>query len=813
MKMRCCVPFCENTSTNVYTAETKGISFHGLPSDVRLRAAWLRALGKQDSHLSDSAVVCSQHFLNNEIYESESGLRQICIGAVPSTVQVCMICLDTDSKLFLMSKYKLEAYERLTGYPLYDQGNLKQTLCVQCAQRLINFSRFRDKSLRARALMMDLVEKHEFITRRHVKMINRTKNQIKSNFVVTTLGPDYCDLYILDSSEPIGYNAVVKNEKSDDSMLIDEDIQVANEDENNADYISDELVVSKEEFLSDSEIILETVQETEMPDPLKYEIAPFQCSLCFAEFVGEHAHMQHMHMHDQNGGEDIVCGTSQVCKPHTAGSSSHSSRLTENKQAIQLNQALSPSAHSPQTAVAPFSARLATNNENKMQAEDADTVQNSKQLLKINKDEHNHIFDINKITNIDKLTNCVVILCDTVKKPEKGVSLAKIQPSISSCHMGTASKDVNCKIVSRNEDARHTIEDTGPVTNKVKVTKRDVTETSQSKTYCLDNYNSEDSLFIHKKWYTCDVCENTFKWKSLLVKHIKTHSDIKPFTCKFCHFKTKYKESLKTHIMRTHTGDRPFTCKLCEFKCAVNSNLVTHMRTHTGEKPFSCKICKCLFARSDLLVKHLRTHTGEKPYSCKLCEYKCTENSNLVRHMRTHTGEKRYCCTLCKYKCTASSNLVTHMRTHTGEKPFSCKMCECLFARRAHLVRHMRTHTGEKPYCCTLCKYKCADNRNLVEHMRIHTGEKPFTCKLCEYKFVRNRDLMRHMRTHTGEKPFTCKLCEFKSAHNSSLLTHMRIHSGEKPFSCEIRDYKCVRNNALVRHMRTHTDTNRPSSS
>nr|XP_034839102.1 uncharacterized protein LOC117995206 isoform X2 [Maniola hyperantus] len=337
--MRCCVTFCKNTSTNVSTSETKGISFHGLPIDVRLRAAWLRALGKQD--LPDSAVVCSQHFLHDDIYESESGLRQIGTDAVPSTMQVCMICLDTDSKLLLMSKYKLEeAYERLTEYPLYDQGNLKQTLCVQCAQRLINFSRFRDKSLRARALMMDLVAKHELITRRHIKMINRTENQLKSNFVVTTLGPDYCDLYILDSaedkqtdSEPIKCNVLMKTEDSyDDSMLIDEDIQVANEDENNADYISDEFVVSKEESLSDSEIILETVQETEMPDPLKYESAPFQCSLCFAEFVGEHAHMQHMRMHDQNGGEDIVCGTSQVCKPHTAGSSSHSSRLTENNR-------------------------------------------------------------------------------------------------------------------------------------------------------------------------------------------------------------------------------------------------------------------------------------------------------------------------------------------------------------------------------------------------------------------------------------------------------------------------------------------------
>ncbi|XP_045781551.1 uncharacterized protein LOC123878399 [Maniola jurtina] len=164
--MQCCVPFCKRTSDNVSTSdgEGKAISFHGFPLEMHLRTAWLRALGKQDN-LPDSAVVCSQHFLSDDIYETESGSRQICAGAIPSTVQVCMICLDTDSKLLLMSKLKLdEAYEKLTGEPLCDQGKLKQTLCVQCAHRLINFSRFRDMSLRARALMMDLVEKHESVS-------------------------------------------------------------------------------------------------------------------------------------------------------------------------------------------------------------------------------------------------------------------------------------------------------------------------------------------------------------------------------------------------------------------------------------------------------------------------------------------------------------------------------------------------------------------------------------------------------------------------------------------------------------------------
>ncbi|XP_045782926.1 gastrula zinc finger protein xFG20-1-like [Maniola jurtina] len=586
-----------------------------LPSDVCLRAAWLRALGKQHSQLPNSAVVCSQHFLDDEIYETESGLRQIATGAVPSTVQVCMICLDTDSKLYPMSKHKLEeAYERLTGYPLYDQGNLKRTLCVKCAQRLINFSRFRDNSLRARALMMDLVEKHELITRRHIKGINRTKNQLKSNFVVKTLGPDHCDLYILDSSDKQTESEPIKreNEESYDSP-VDEDMEVAEEDDDTADNVNDEFVACNEECFSDDSIMLETKllddvickalenpvfaeQVAEIPDLLKCESAAFQCTLCSEEFVSEHAYMQHMRMHDQqNSDGNADCSTSQVCKPHTAVSSSHSPHFTENKQAIPLSQASSlsvhsPSAHSPQTAVAPLSARLATSNGNKVQAEDADTVQKSKPLFKINNVElNNQLFDTNNVTDINRLTDCVVILYDIFKKPEEGVpiqgeSLATMRPSISSWdsqrHIEKASKDFNCQAVSRNEDTRHTIGDIQPVTNKLKVTELNVTKISQSKSYCSNNYNSEDSLLTDKNGYICDVCRHKFKRKSVLVKHIKTHNEVKPFTFEFCQFKAIHKFSLKKH-MQTHTGDKPFTCELCDYKCTQNSNLVRHMRTHT----------------------------------------------------------------------------------------------------------------------------------------------------------------------------------------------------------------------------------------
>ncbi|XP_045783025.1 zinc finger protein 471-like isoform X2 [Maniola jurtina] len=819
--MRCCVAFCKNTSDDVSPSERKGISFHGFPSDMRLRAAWLRALGKQDSHLPDSAVVCSQHFLADDIYETESGLKQIVTGAIPSNVQVCMICLDTDSKMFLMSKQKLgEAYKNLTGQPLCDQGNLRQTVCVQCAQRLINFNQFRDKSLRARALMMDLVEKHKLITRQHVKMINRTKYHLKSNFVVTMLGPDPCDLYIPEEpsedkqteSEATEHRVVVKNENYD-SKSVDEEM-VANEDNNSVDNVNDESFANKEEYFIDDSEMLESELTAETQDPLKCESAPFQCTLCSEEFVCELAYMQHVSMHIQNSDGD--CGMSRVCKPHTAvsSSSSHSSLLTENRQAVQkLNDAPLRSTDSALTSDALLSAGIATSIENQAQLEDAGTVQKSKQVLKLSNSEltkkqfHNQCADTSSKTNTNKLTNCVVKLYDVFKTHNRHV-LIRDKKLVTN---RTTAKDFNCQVVSENEDMRDAIEDIAPFTNKVEVNKLNVSKTLQSETECSKSDNCTNNLLIEKKSFTCDLCGNMFKRKDNLVRHLKIHTDMS-FACKLCPYKANRKSNFNQH-MRTHTGEKSFSCELCEYKAALKRHLVSHMRTHTGDKPFSCELCEYKTGSKYSLVLHMRTHTGKKSFSCELCEYKAALKHRLIRHMRTHTGEKPFSCELCKYKTSSKYNLVPHMRSHTGEKPYSCKFCKYKSSRSSDLVTHMRTHTGDKPYSCKFCKYKSSQSGDIITHMRTHTGEKPYSCKFCNYKSSHNGGLVTHMRNHhTGEKPYSCKFCNYKSSQNSGLVTHMRTHTGEKPYSCKLCNYKSSRNSHLVSHMRTHTGEEEPYS-
>ncbi|XP_069610668.1 oocyte zinc finger protein XlCOF22-like [Ranitomeya imitator] len=148
-------------------------------------------------------------------------------------------------------------------------------------------------------------------------------------------------------------------------------------------------------------------------------------------------------------------------------------------------------------------------------------------------------------------------------------------------------------------------------------------------------------------------------------------------------------------------------------------HIVKHQRTLTEQKPFSCSECGNSFNRKVLLVRH---QSREKPFSCSEGGKCFNRKSDLVNHQRTHMGRivfpiqnvgnvfngkqiliiikeltHRNCGKCFKWKIDRDR----HQRTLTGEKPFSCSKCGNCFNRKAVLVRHQSSHTEEKPFSVT----------------------------------------------------------------------------------------------------------------
>ena len=106
--------------------------------------------------------------------------------------------------------------------------------------------------------------------------------------------------------------------------------------------------------------------------------------------------------------------------------------------------------------------------------------------------------------------------------------------------------------------------------------------------------------------HECDVCEKVFRYPSGLARHMRTHTNEKPYECDVCWKCFSQSGDLKVH-MRIHTKERPFECDVCEKRFTQSGSLKTHMRIHTNEKPYECDVCEKRFTQAGALQKHKRT--------------------------------------------------------------------------------------------------------------------------------------------------------------------------------------------------------------
>ena len=114
-----------------------------------------------------------------------------------------------------------------------------------------------------------------------------------------------------------------------------------------------------------------------------------------------------------------------------------------------------------------------------------------------------------------------------------------------------------------------------------------------------------------------------------MIEKVSLAKDIK---CNVCHKTFKTKSKLIRHE-RSHTGEKPYPCEICLKSFSDKSNLVKHKKTHTGEKLFHCLMCQKSYANKGSLDRHTRVHTGEKPFSCE-CGKSYADRTGLVYHKK-----------------------------------------------------------------------------------------------------------------------------------------------------------------------------------
>ncbi|XP_033231824.1 zinc finger protein 271-like [Belonocnema kinseyi] len=172
--------------------------------------------------------------------------------------------------------------------------------------------------------------------------------------------------------------------------------------------------------------------------------------------------------------------------------------------------------------------------------------------------------------------------------------------------------------------------------------------------------------------HNCDKCARSYNWLRDLSRHKRlVHTAVKPeFTCDYCGFKTNVKSTLAEHIPLRHlqASKKRRNCDKCSRSYTWLSALNRHKRLHHAMvKPqFTCDFCGYKTRVKNTLSDHIHSrhlHTPKQKLYCNKCSRSYTWSSALNRHKRMHhaTFKTKFICDFCGHKAHEKSNLSKHI--------------------------------------------------------------------------------------------------------------------------------------------------------
>lgn len=385
---------------------------------------------------------------------------------------------------------------------------------------------------------------------------------------------------------------------------------------------------------------------------------------------------------------------------------------------------------------------------------------------------------------------------------------------------------------------------------------RDLQKTSSVKKKGNLQAHQQQSLAEGK---VCPICCRILPCTADIAKHLRSHTEERPFICVTCEKGFKYRDTLKKHqIIHGHEGMKEEESKsveqilagadvpscsdtrspdqkenILDSTTAPSQDTICHPRTRKRE-PKVCPVCARTFDSVKTFNRHLQSHTEDRPYHCVHCKKRFKHMHGLKRHQIyaiCHKKMTRFMWRKESMGCgqgdstTYNSQQGVHLKT-----PVWCSNCgkhfECLTALKEHqekickldmreilkcecgkefksmtlLKVHQRIHD---PLYCKECGKILATEAAFERHKLMH---RPMQCTMCDKTFTLLRRLREHYeKQHNFTGPYPCGQCDKSFMQLSYLAIHGRIHQGEFPYACNLCPEKFRSSNCLTVHQRKHT--------
>ncbi|KAJ0050971.1 hypothetical protein NL108_011344 [Boleophthalmus pectinirostris] len=327
-----------------------------------------------------------------------------------------------------------------------------------------------------------------------------------------------------------------------------------------------------------------------------------------------------------------------------------------------------------------------------------------------------------------------------------------------------------------------------------------------------------DSRKSQAKGPSCPICvDRHFRGINKLVRHMRSHTQQKPYCCPVCSVTFSQTYHLLRHMRRQHDAGE-HVCSLCGVTLGSATELQEHKKSHPAE-PVPCPLCQEVCPSPSAFAAHVKAHCKSPPnqeeleqlpkekrrYRRKLDAKQPKSNAtnlavenidmNVIvsqdngisqdagppdlldyfNHEDNEPGHDKLTEKLLSELRTEDSDDDNEELIQTDLKNPHCPLCLHSFPSLNKLLRHMQTHTKEKPFTCSLCTMSFSQGYHMTRHMKVQHGAGMFVCPRCGEDLASAEELQKHKRMHPPD-PVVCPYCNKISPNYHKFLGHFRRH-------------------------------------
>ncbi|KAI5712768.1 hypothetical protein M8J75_010999 [Diaphorina citri] len=315
--------------------------------------------------------------------------------------------------------------------------------------------------------------------------------------------------------------------------------------------------------------------------------------------------------------------------------------------------------------------------------------------------------------------------------------------------------------------------------------------------------SNEDYIYIRGRGrgrFVCEECGIRCRKPSMLKKHIKSHSDVRLYTCTFCNFSFKTKGNLTKHMKsKAHfkkcvelgVSPMPSSEELSgdekqEYRHSHSSGVNSELEHDVAHSLLSLAQMPPHSETAGLSVSSARPSTY--PYSST-----CSTTSTVMTTVTTITTM------ITVPSATAVSALPTVRESEkaamsilppTSPNSLNKKRAEFLPPSSGPTPTYVSVLKDGRSMC-GICNKIFTKPSQLRLHVNIHYFERPFRCEACAVSFRTKGHLQKHQRssshlnkvnmnstfgtpTTTNPRPFKCDDCKIAFRIHGHLAKHLR---------------------------------------